>query len=259
MAENPGQKLRMRREALGLSGRQVEEFSARIAKKHECAGYLIPYSRLSEIESKNVVPSIYRLYSLAIIYRCDLRELLSWFEIDVGEMASDYGLIKPPRSHLMDPPRYGAHVDIPVHLEPPFDPSKTARLGTVIKRWGSVPFAFLRQFSGYRYSYGYVGSEDLTMYPLLLPGSFVQIDESRKKVKDRKWRHEFERPIYFIETKNGFQCAWCSRRENEIILQPHPLSPETVKVFQHPRDAEVVGEVVGVAMKLRERQAPIPA
>jgi transcriptional regulator with XRE-family HTH domain len=254
-----GQKLRMRREELGLTGRHVELMSARLADKHANSGYAIPFSRLSEIESKGAVPSLYRLYSFAVIYRCDLRELLRWYKIDVNEVADDYGLVEAPKSHLIPAPAYATHVELPMHLEPAFNPIKTMRLGTVIKRWGAVPFAFLRQFATDKYSYGYVGTEDLTMYPILLPGAFVQIDESRKTIRDKKWRHEYERPIYFIETKDGYRCSWCSRRQHEIIIHPHPLSPEVVTVFQHPKEAEVVGEVVGVAMRLRERWVPIPA
>jgi hypothetical protein len=44
-------------------------------------------------------------------------------------------------------------------------------------------------------------------------------------------------------------------RRDEIILQPHPLSPVAVRILRHPQDAEVLGQVVGVAMKLTEWHA----
>lgn len=59
----------------------------------------------------------------------------------------------------------------------------------------------------------------------LLPGSFIQVDESRNQVSEGVWRSEYERPIYFVETRNGHICCWCTRQREEIILELHPLSP----------------------------------
>ena len=36
------------------------------------------------------------------------------------------------------------------------------------------------------------------------------------------------------------------------MLQPHPLSPVPVKMMRHPQEAEVIGQVVGIALKLGE-------
>jgi len=100
-----------------------------------------------------------------------------------------------------------------------------------------------------------VGTQDFTMYPILPPGSFIQVDESRNRVVEGSWRSEYERPIYFVETRDGHTCCWCSMRREEIILQPHPLSPVPVRILRHPQEAEVLGQVVGVAMKLTEWHA----
>jgi len=90
------------------------------------------------------------------------------------------------------------------------------------------------------------------MYPILPPGSFVQVDESRDKVMEGSWRSEYERPIYFLETRDGHTCCWCTLTREEIILQPHPLSPMPPRVLRYPQQAEVIGQVVGVAMRLGE-------
>ena len=84
-----GQNLRMLREKLGLTMRDIETASERIAKKRANEEYLIPISRLSDFETKGVIPSIYRLYSLAVIYRRELREVLSWYGIDLNIPISD--------------------------------------------------------------------------------------------------------------------------------------------------------------------------
>ena len=79
-----GKSLRTLREKLGLTMRDVESSSARIADKYHNEEFSVPPSRLSDIETKGLLPSIHRLYTLSVIYRRDLRELLSWYGIDVN-------------------------------------------------------------------------------------------------------------------------------------------------------------------------------
>ena len=70
-----GKSLRTLREKLGLTMRDVENSSQRIADKYRNEEFSIPPSRLSDIETKGILPSIFRLYTLSIIYRRDFREL----------------------------------------------------------------------------------------------------------------------------------------------------------------------------------------
>lgn len=249
MSFSAGQRLRALREQLGLTIRDVEAASLRIASNRGNDDYALSLSRLSDIETKGVLPNLYRLYSLAAIYRRDVRELFGWYGIDLNTTAEDIGVIEPPKSHLAqvcEPP----NVQVPVKFDPGFDLRRTVNFGRMVEQWGLVPLAYLAKFANTDYTYGYVGSEDYTMYPILLPGSFVQIDESANKVTDNMWRSEYERPIYFVETRDGYTCCWCALKGDELVLQPHPLSPVAVRILQYPHDADVVGQVVGVAMRL---------
>jgi transcriptional regulator with XRE-family HTH domain len=247
-----GSSLRTVRERLGLTMREVESASARIADRHGNDEFSVSPSRLSDIETKGLVPSIFRIYSLAIIYHYDVREVLSWYGIDISLSAADLNLNLPPRSHVTETLQGASAIEIPTRLDPAFDPRRSASLSRMVEQWGSVPLAYLAKFSGEKYTYGYIGSEDFTMYPLLPPGTFLQVDESRTKVVTGMWRSEYERPIYFVETREGYTCSWCSLKGDQIILQPHPLSPAAVRVMRHPQEAEVLGRVVGVALKLGE-------
>jgi len=245
-----GQRLRVLREQLGLTIRDVEAASARIAARHGSEDFAISPSRLSDIETKGILPNIYRLYSLSVIYRKDLRELLKWFGIDLNETPADLAFAEPPKSHITEALDSVMKVNIPVQLDPGFDLRRTSNLGRMIERWGIVPLAHLSLFSNTKYVYGYVGSEDFTMYPLLLPGSFIQVDEAANTVAEGGWRSEYERPIYFLELRDGYAASWCSLKGDYLILQPHPLSPTPVRVLKHSQDVEVLGQVVGVAMRL---------
>jgi transcriptional regulator with XRE-family HTH domain len=247
-----GLSLRSLRERLGLTMREVESASVRIADRHGNDEFEICPSRLSDIESKGLVPSIFRLHSLSIIYRCDLREILAWYGVDLSLSAADLNLSHPPKSHVEESLRSSSMVAIPTRLDPPFDPRRSTNLSRMVEQWGLVPLAHLANLSNDKYMYGYVGSEDFTMFPLLPPGTFLQVDESRSKIVQGMWRSGLERPIYFVETRDGYTCCWCSLRGEQIVLQPHPLSPVPVKMPRHSQEAEVIGQVVGVALKLGE-------
>jgi len=158
----------------------------------------------------------------------------------------------PPKSHKADVLQNTTAVEMPIRLDPAFDPRRSTNLGRMVEQWGLVPLAYLAQFTSNKYTYGYVGSEDFTMYPLLPPGTFLQVDESKNKVAQGMWRSEYERPIYFVETRDGYTCCWCTMKGENIVLQPHPLSPVPVRILRHPQHAEVIGQVIGIAFRLGE-------
>lgn len=251
-----GQRLRTLRETLGYRMRDVELASDQIARRFESEEFAIPPSRLSDIETKGITPSIFRLYSLAAIYRREYRELLSYYGLDLDDISADISSGHPQKSHLSGALRNVRQVRMPTRLDPGFSLRKTTDLRRVIEQWGTVPMSYLSLFADDRFTYGYIGSEDFTMYPILPPGSFVQVDETRNKVGEGLWRSEFERPIYFVEMRDGYACCWCSIKRDSIVLQPHPLSHVSTRVLKYPQEAEVLGQVVGVAMRLGDWHYP---
>ena len=250
MALNGGQRLRTLRENLGYRMRDVELASNQIAQRFQSDEFTIPPSRLSDIETKGIVPSIFRLYSFAAIYRREYRELLSFYGLELDGISADIGFGHPQKSHVSDALSNVKEVQMPIRLDPGFSLQKTTDLRRAIEQWGSVPMAHLEQLADDRYAYGYIGSEDFTMYPILPPGSFVQVDKTRNKVEEGTWRSEYERPIYFVEMRDGYTCCWCSMKRDSIVLQPHPLSPATVRILRYPQEAEILGQVVGAALRL---------
>ncbi len=163
----PGQRLRTLREALGYTMRDVEKGSLQISNRLQNGEFAISPSRLSDIETKGVVPSIFRLYTLAVIYRCNYHELLSWYGVDLNGIAADLVAASPKHSHFSRISGSVTEARVPVRLDPGFSLSKTANIARMIERWGVVPLTYLFRLTEDRYSYGYIGMEDLTMYPIL--------------------------------------------------------------------------------------------
>ncbi len=257
--EEAGQRLRRVRERLGLRYREVEDASGRIAQRHKNPEFSIALSRLADIENKGTLPTLYRLYSLCAIYRLELSDVLQWYGIDLSDLPSDALEADVERTHLLEfgPPEE-AQVVAPLSLDPGVDLSRTTYLSRVIQKWGRLPLAMLRTLDLKNHRYGLVGTEDRSMYPLLQPGALVLIDEGRRKILAGGWSNEFERPIYFFELRDGYACGWCTLTDNRLVLQPHPASLCKPVVYLYPSEIDVVGQVVGVAMRLpqgRKRRA----
>jgi transcriptional regulator with XRE-family HTH domain len=82
-----GRRLRTRRLSLGLTLRDVYVASLSLARELRNPAFVLPLSRLHEIETKKITPSVYRLYTLSRVYRCRLNELLSWYGIPTARSA----------------------------------------------------------------------------------------------------------------------------------------------------------------------------
>ena len=249
--EEAGQKLKRARERLNLRYRDVEEASNQIAARHNNDEFVIALSRLSDIENKGTVPTIYRLYSLCTIYRLDVNEVLDWYGVNVATLAADAASIQMQRTHLIG---FGANgygdTQMPLALDPGIDLRRTTFLSRMIQRWGKLPLTLLNSLDMKNYRYAFIGSEDWTMYPLIPPSSLILIDDTHRKVINTGWGNEFERPIYFFEHRKGFACGWCTLQESQLVLQPHPASMCYPEVYSYPMDIDVLGQVVGVAMRL---------
>ncbi|MDT8068323.1 MAG: helix-turn-helix transcriptional regulator [Terriglobia bacterium] len=245
-----GEKLRALRERLGLSIRMVESASEKLAIKYNNPDYFISLSRLSDIETKGIIPSIYRVYSLSVIYRADYHEVLKMYDLDLGRIPTDLTMFDTPNSGLAPALEHQAQAEMPLIMDPGFRGESTTLIVRMIQQWGTVPMTLLKNFLDRKYTYGYIGAKDWTMYPLLSPGAFVQIDENRTKVADGGWRSEYERPIYFVEMRDGFTCCWCDQEGSILTLRSHPMSPVKNRTVRLGSEAEILGQVVGIAMRL---------
>lgn len=54
----------------------------------------------------------------------------------------------------------------------------------------------------------------------------------------------------FAELRGEYICSWCEVRDGQLFAIPHPNSKREIRRFTYPRDAEIVGLVTGVAMRL---------
>jgi transcriptional regulator with XRE-family HTH domain len=248
----PGDQLRELRNRLGVTTREVEEFSRRLAENSGNEEFYISNAWLTQLENKDSVPSIYKLFSLSIIYRTRFEDLLAVFGIDLGDSARFQLEVPLANTHLVtfETPNPAAGVTFPIRLDRSFSVDRTSLVSRVVEVWGQVPVSLIQQLDVRHTQYGYIGLSDFMMYPLLRPGTFVQIDSQLANIQPSAWRTEFDRPIYFVELRDSYACSWCELSGSQLTLLPHPLSACSTRKFAYPDEAEIVGQVTAVAMRL---------
>ena len=262
--ERAGEKLKRVRERLKLTFRDVEQASQEIAFRRGNDEFAIALSRLADIENKGTVPSIFRIYTLCAIYRLDFDEVMRWYGVPKDLVASESVHVRLNATHTLQFTDPGP-ASIPQSLDIEVDLTRTTFLSHLIRRWGKMPLSLLNGLDLRQRRYGFIGLEDWSMYPLLPPGSLLMIDESRRKIAVDGWINEYDRPIYFLEHRNGYHCGWCSMLGRNLLVQPHPAANQQPLSFEYPAEIDVIGQVTGVAMlldskkRLRARSAATPA
>jgi transcriptional regulator with XRE-family HTH domain len=242
-----GERLKEIRARLGVSTREVAVLSKIIADAEGEKEFHISNSWLTQVENQNALPSIYKLFTLSCIYGVGLSDLLMIFGVDTRK-ATDYHLqIAPRRTH---PFQVGSgRTDQPLEMPVRFDSNLDLNRTTLVPEEDVQLELFRRSKISGAY-YGYIGFEDYTLYPMIRPGSVVQIDNRHTELATTLWQTEFDRPIYFLEFRNGYACGWCEREGEKLIVVPHPNSPVKTRTFSYPSEVEIVGRVIWVAMRI---------
>jgi transcriptional regulator with XRE-family HTH domain len=249
---SPGGFLKDVRLRLHLGVRDIQRMSSKIAAREHNRRFYISAARLTQVESDNAVPSQFKIFTLAAIYGLSFHEILSRYGVD-PDRSHRYRaevrlpITRPVTSELMN---METRITVPVRLDPSFKWERTQLINRAVALWGEIPAAFLLECNPRQHMYAYVGLEDDTMGPLLRPGALVMVDEERREVITGRWGSEYERPIYLIELEDGYVCSWCQVSGSHITVVPHPTSANPVRTFSLANEAEVIGQVVGVAMRL---------
>ena len=189
---------------------------------------------------------------LSAIYNRKYTEVASHFGLQTGALNRDSASLGLPKTRLLSNAKEEEveTVSLPVEFKPGFRFERTNLLARVVEKWDEVPVGLLQHLDLRKSMYGYVGLEDFTLFPIIRPGSLVQIDASQRKISIVKWTTEYERPIYFTELREGYVCSWCEVDRGQLLIIPHPQSRREVRRFDYPSQAEIVGRVTGVTMRI---------
>jgi len=250
-----GKRLRAERLRVGLSTRDVQKLSQKIAQeKGGNQDYCISHAWLTEVENGKFTPSIYKLYSLSLIYKTTYLKIVGFFGINILDAPEEQRLVGLPDTRLIGSnlELVGQTIVLPVDLRKNVELARTHLVSRMVETWGEFPVGLLQQLNLRHRLCGYVGLEDYTLYPHIRPGSFVEIDDRQNKIKQGSWQNEFDRPIYFVELRGSYACSWCELNGNQLILIPSPQSRVQVRHVRYPREGDIVGRVTAVTMRIAD-------
>ena len=250
----PGETLKRIRESLGLTLRDVQERSEQMAADKGIQDLSLSKNWLFLIESGGHVPSTFKLYTLSVIYCRSWAYLNSLFNLRIGDLARDQLLYGVPRTRVLpeEAEQEAETLVLPLHFQKEQGVRETSLLSKLVAFWGEVPVSLVRLLNPEKMLYGFVGLDDNTLSPLIRPGSLVQIDVNQTKILNGVWTSEYDRPVYFIELHEGYAFGWCELKHGVLTVIPHPLSSREIRQFDHPREAEVIGRVTAVAMRIAD-------
>jgi transcriptional regulator with XRE-family HTH domain len=231
-----GRKLKVLRNDRSLTSRQVEDASRRIAAAMGDKRFCISNGWLTQLENGDSEPSICKIFSLCAIYKVRAADLIRLYDVDIEQTEKYEPIANPHTTQLLA-----------AETEDSQSISLCDRPTTVLP--GNVrslksPLAQLNP-GAETICYGYIGLNDMTMYPMIRPGSLVRIDTSHNKVQSSTNHNQFERPIYFVELRESYACGWCELQGNDLLIIPHHTSPARIRRLTYIKDAEIVGRVIG--------------
>jgi hypothetical protein len=130
------------------------------------------------------------------------------------------------------------------------DPASATR--RLLDVWADVPLLLMLDVDWERGPLVLIGSSDRMMWPLLPPGSLLQLNSRVRAVEEGAWT-EFERPIYLIEYRGRFFCCHAQRRGDMLRLISHSDSPARPAFSVAFKDARVRGQVTPIFRPLATR------
>jgi hypothetical protein len=133
------------------------------------------------------------------------------------------------------------------------DPASATR--RLLSSWSDIPLLLMLDVDWDRGPLVLVGLADRMMWPLLPPGSLLQLDPKVRTVANGSWS-EFERPIYLIEFKGRFNCCHAQRRGDTLRLISHAESPSPPAIAVPFKEAKVRGQLTPIFRPLATRGSP---
>jgi hypothetical protein len=130
------------------------------------------------------------------------------------------------------------------------DPANaTTRLLTV---WSNIPLLLMLDVDWEHGPLVLVGLTDYMMWPLLPPGSLLQLDSKIRRVAEGSWT-EFDRPIYLVEYNDRFYCCHALRQRQTLLLISHAESPSPPSTPIPFKEARVRGQLTPIFRPLATR------
>lgn len=122
----------------------------------------------------------------------------------------------------------------------------------LLTAWADIPLLLMLDIDWEGGPLVIIGLEDYMMWPLLPPGTLLQLDTKARTISVGGWS-EFERPIHLIEHGGRFYCCHAQRKGQMLLLISHAESPWAPITSVPFKEAKVRGQLTPIFRPLATR------
>jgi transcriptional regulator with XRE-family HTH domain len=249
--QRPSELLKNARLRAGLSFRSASKLSREIAQTLGDDRYFASAGTLSDYEAGDKLPRhIHKLFTLSIVYSIAFRALPRSFGIEVDDGG---------RNAIV------SETNVSLGL-----PASTRRIGrsngeqsanffeSMQKQFGDLPLflgSALSSLSGLLHislrDIFWVGGQANPLHPALRGAVFVLVNRRSKKPRIFSTMPLWTQPLYLLQDRDGsYLAASCAIEGSRLVVYAYPLDFTERQPVRRQIDADVVGQIVGVARSL---------
>ncbi len=245
-----GPLLRRARLRMGLSFRAASAISQEVANTLGDERHFIAPGSLSDYESRNIPPRhFHKIVTFCAAYSLHLNSILDTLGLSTDEAR------KEPMSDMLT----GRPLLLATEMATDAgEIERTGFVGELVAELGEIPF-FLRgsldALCGLTRpslkDFFWIGGIQDASHPYLAGGVLAVVNRQKKKPNGCGSKPLWQQPLYVILKRDGsYVCGCCSRENNSLVVHTYSSGVHKREQFRN-RDAEVIGQIVSVARKLR--------
>jgi len=244
-----GPLLRNSRMKMNLSLRDASALSRRAADLLRNEQYFVSSSSLSDYEALDTPPRhFHKTITLCSLYGLQFNSFLRTIGIEPESLGKE-----------VVPDRFVGRDFLQVRITGNMEAHPAGFLATLLRESAEIPF-FLRDsleaLSGISEvsldDCFWVGGERNPLHPYLMKALVVIVNRRKRKPIHFRSKPLWEQPLYVLLKRDGtYLCACCGLENGSLVV--HPYSQEFYRAtrLRYHDDAEIVGQVVTIARKLR--------
>ena len=246
--EEFGQLLKSTRERMNLSIREAIAMSRTIADVQKDNRYRTSPSSLSDYELGNTPPrDFHKVITLCSICGLQFGTVMERMGVDLASAGTE-----------SMPDRYLSRAVPTADRRGRAEIIGSGLMEKLLEEYKEIPL-FLRSSLGYFSSsaqvsvddFFWVGGDEDPLHPYLAKASLVMINRRRKTPLHFASKPWWQQPLYIILMRDGSYLACCCAVENgRLIIHPYSLDFHRFAQYRLHQDAEVIGQIVGIARRM---------
>jgi transcriptional regulator with XRE-family HTH domain len=229
----------------GLSFRSASKLSRVVAKILGDDRYFASSSTLSDYEAGDKLPRhIHKLFTLATVYSFAFRNLLRSFGIAIDDLGNTTAALETKTSRA--------------RIRQTKEELRDGFFEKVRNEFGHLPLFLanaLPTLSGLAHislrDVFWFGGETNPLHPSLRGAFFALVNRRSKKPRIFSGMPLCTQPLYLLQQRGGsYLAASCAIENERLVLYAYPQGFTEVQPVRRHIDADVVGQVVGIARSL---------